>query len=438
MSVDAANREFALDVVRRLQGANYEAMWAGGCVRDRLLGHTPKDYDVATSAVPSEVRALFGESRTFAVGESFGVIIVRGPRGADSIEVATFRIDGGYSDGRRPDSVQFSSAEEDAQRRDFTINGMFFDPVQEQVIDYVDGQTDLERGVVRAIGNPDERFDEDKLRMLRAVRFAARFGFELEAATLTAIQRRPHDINVVSGERMGMEMTRMLTGPRSADAVRLLKTSNLLHQVLPEAMDNLQSHETAILNALQHLRTRSATPLALPLAIMLQSWTEAADGEATSDRQPKVISEKVAARWKLTNTDKASLRWLLEHEPIIREATSRPWPQVQRILTHEDADLLLDFAEACAVGSGESKASATAKSEIDFCREKIDSDPADWNPPPFLSGDDLRSRGLKPGPMFRELLTSVRDAQLNGEIHNLDDAWKLIRTLVEKSGQSLD
>ena len=177
---DSQPKRFALDVVQRLRDAGFEAVWAGGCVRDALLGIAPKDYDVATSARPIDVVQLFGEHKTVSVGASFGVIVVLGRRRSDGqVEVATFRTDGEYSDGRRPVSIQFCSAEEDAVRRDFTINGIFYDPITDVVIDYVGGQKDLQRRVVRAIGTPKERFEEDKLRMLRATRFAARFQFHL-------------------------------------------------------------------------------------------------------------------------------------------------------------------------------------------------------------------------------------------------------------------
>src|SRR3954463_16298353 len=171
----ARQRAFALEIAKKLRTAGFEALWAGGCVRDELLGLTPKDYDVATSAKPDQIRDLFGRRRTLPIGASFGVITVLGPQGAGQIEVATFRTDAQYSDGRHPDSVTFTTAEHDAQRRDFTINGLFYDPIANQVVDFVGGQADLERRTIRAIGDPRSRIGEDKLRMLRAVRFAASF-----------------------------------------------------------------------------------------------------------------------------------------------------------------------------------------------------------------------------------------------------------------------
>src|SRR5262249_10299637 len=221
-------REFALEVAKKLREAGFEALWAGGCVRDELLGLTPKDYDVATSATPDQIRDLFGRRRTLPIGASFGVITVLGPRAAGQIEVATFRTDAAYSDGRHPDSVTFTTAEHDAQRRDFTINGLFFDPIAEKVVDYVGGQADLERHVLRAIGDPRLRFGEDKLRMLRAVRFAAAFNFAIDRQTLDAIQEMAPEISNVSAERIGAEIRRMLTDRSRAAAFALLRETKLL------------------------------------------------------------------------------------------------------------------------------------------------------------------------------------------------------------------
>src|SRR5262245_8226634 len=218
------DREFAIDVVRRLRQSGYEALWAGGCVRDELLGVDPADYDVATSARPEEVERTF--ARSVGVGKSFGVIEVIGPRRHDGsfpkVQVATFRSDGAYVDGRRPESVVFSTAEEDAQRRDFTINGMFFDPLEDRVIDYVGGQADLRAGVLRAIGDPRARFREDKLRLLRAVRMAARFDFPIEPGTAAAVLEMAPEITVVSAERIAEELRKILVHRNRAWAVRQL------------------------------------------------------------------------------------------------------------------------------------------------------------------------------------------------------------------------
>src|SRR5579872_3355864 len=216
-------RDFAVEVVRNLKEAGFTALWAGGCVRDLLLGREPDDYDVATSARPEQVQQLFGPQRTRAIGASFGVILVHGPRrslGGD-VEVATFRTEGPYLDGRRPQNVSFATPEEDARRRDFTINGMFYDPLTEQVLDFVGGRDDLARKVVRAIGDPQARFREDKLRMLRAVRMAARFDFEVDTATAQAVRTMANEILVVSYERIAQELKKMLVHDRRARAIDL-------------------------------------------------------------------------------------------------------------------------------------------------------------------------------------------------------------------------
>ncbi|MEX2026545.1 MAG: CCA tRNA nucleotidyltransferase, partial [Pirellulaceae bacterium] len=230
----AKMRQFAVEVVGRLRAKGYEALWAGGCVRDQLLGLTPKEYDVATSARPEQIREIFGYKRTLPIGAAFGVISVLGPKGAGHIEVATFRRDAEYLDGRHPSGVTFTNAEEDAKRRDFTINGIFYDPLLEKVIDYVGGQQDLENKVVRAIGDPRQRFAEDKLRMLRAVRFTATFDFALDAETLAAIQQQADELTVVSVERIAAELRRMLVHPHRKRAMELLRGARLLEVVLPE------------------------------------------------------------------------------------------------------------------------------------------------------------------------------------------------------------
>ena len=210
-AADGARRAFAFEVVDRLQRAGHRALWAGGCVRDLLMDREPSDYDVATDATPDRVMGLF--RRTIPVGVSFGVVRVLGPREAGAVEVATFRSDGRYDDGRRPQSVTFGTPEADARRRDFTINGMFLDPVRDEILDLVGGKKDLEARVLRAIGDPIERFAEDKLRLLRAVRFAARLGFELEQSTKAAIASMAGEVRVVSAERIAEELRKMLVHP---------------------------------------------------------------------------------------------------------------------------------------------------------------------------------------------------------------------------------
>ena len=227
-------RRFALEVVEKLRGEGFIAYWAGGCVRDQFLGRTPGDYDVATNAKPDEIRRVFSHRRTLAIGAAYGVIAVLGPPAAGQVEVTTFRSDADYRDGRHPERVVFSSPEEDAQRRDFTINGMFYDPTAEQVIDYVGGKDDIERRIIRAIGEPKARIAEDKLRMLRGVRFAARFDFELDPATAAAIREMATELTVVSAERIAAEMEAMLLDKHRSRAMRLLMETGLLEEIQEE------------------------------------------------------------------------------------------------------------------------------------------------------------------------------------------------------------
>src|SRR3989304_3313080 len=224
-------RDRAVEMVKALREAGFRAYWAGGCVRDLVMGHEPQDYDVATDARPEQVMKLF--PKTVPVGVSFGVVKVL--LGNDEFEVATFRSDGRYLDGRHPVEVHFAGEKEDAQRRDFTLNGMFYDPVKEQVIDHVGGQRDIKAGIIRTIGSPLDRFSEDKLRLLRAVRFSARFGYTIEPQTGVAIRDLAAQITQVSAERIRDEMEKMLTGPHPAGSIRLLHQTGLLKVVLPEA-----------------------------------------------------------------------------------------------------------------------------------------------------------------------------------------------------------
>ena len=271
-------RQFALEVVGRLREAGHEAVWAGGCVRDELLGRIPADYDVATSARPDEVREVFGRRRTLAVGAAFGVITVLGPRGAGQIEVATFRTDAPYTDGRHPAGVTFSTAREDAQRRDFTINGLFLDPVTGEVHDYVGGRDDLKAGIVRAIGVPAMRFGEDHLRMLRAVRFAAGFGFALDGETRAAIERMTHLVTTVSPERIAAELRAMVSRTGRRRALELLDETGLAREVLMEvapAEDGATADREAWGQAARIVDALDEPELATALAVLFERAGEA-------------------------------------------------------------------------------------------------------------------------------------------------------------------
>ena len=410
-----AARLFAIDVVQRLRAAGHEALWAGGCVRDQLMEQLPKDYDVATDAVPERIREVFGFKRTLPIGAAFGVITVLGPRGAGQIDVATFRRDAAYSDGRHPDAVTFSSAEHDAQRRDFTINGLFYDPLAERVIDYVGGQEDLARGLIRAIGDPLARIAEDKLRMLRAVRFAARFDFALEDQTLAAVKQQARELIIVSAERVATELRLVLTHSSRLRGVELLAETGLLEVVLPEIAPLLEDHE-AWSRTLAVLGSLHAPSFAMSLAALLRELHY---------RNPGMDLAQIAAdRWKLATDERTGVEKLLSEEPLIRAARRQPWPKLQRLLVAPRVLELLDYCDAVArVVDG-------STDETDYCRAKLALPPEELNPAPLLTGDDLKRAGIQPGPIYRQILDAVRDAQLDRNITSYDQALDLARKLL--------
>jgi tRNA nucleotidyltransferase/poly(A) polymerase len=407
-----------------LRKAGFEAFWAGGCVRDQLMGRQPEDYDVATNAVPEQIRQIFGRRRTLAIGAAFGVMTVLGPKRAGQVEVATFRRDAQYSDGRHPDSVTFSTAEADARRRDFTINGMFFDPLSNRVIDYVSGQQDLQHRIIRAVGDPSQRFSEDKLRLLRAVRFAATFDFAIEERTRAALVRGARDIVVVSAERVAAEMRRMLVDQNRATALELLSQCQLLEVLLPEAAAlaparsgaDGQSPDTAWGRTLRTLRQLDQPSFPVALAALLREMRQGQD-------EQEQLARRICERWRLSNAETQSLIRLLRQEPLVRAASRLPWPRLQRILIADSVEQLLAFGEAVAqVVDGHAR-------EIEFCRRKLTLPADQLNPQPLLTGDDLQALGVPPGPIYRTLLEQARDAQLEDRIATKSEALAYARQL---------
>jgi hypothetical protein len=426
---DAA-RSFAVWIVQKLRAAGHEALWAGGCVRDELLGKVPNDYDVATNATPDEVRACFGQRQTLAIGASFGVVAVLGRREEGQIEVATFRRDAAYSDGRHPDAVSFSTAREDALRRDFTMNGLFFDPLKNEVLDYVGGRADLAARVVRAIGNPFERFAEDKLRLLRAVRFASTFDFQLDAVTAAAVRQEAASITIVSAERIAAELRKILVPASRARGVALLHELGLLAAVLPES-HALFPHDRDSADTPAHdappagwwpatLRVLDALhEPTFRVAVAALLW-----GIHAQDPEPPRQIAGIGARWRLSNHEADGAAWLLTHEPLLRRATTLSWPVLQRILIAEMIDELLLLADAVA------REVDGHVRDIDYCRSKLQVPREVLNPPMLISGDDLRAAGYLAGPRFRDVLTRIRDAQLDSQIASREEALELARTLL--------
>ncbi|MBN1396065.1 MAG: CCA tRNA nucleotidyltransferase [Pirellulales bacterium] len=406
--VPEEQRRFAVEVVRRLRRAGFEAYWAGGCVRDQLLGRTPADYDVATDAEPEQVRELFGRRRTLAIGAAFGVITVRGPRGAGMIEVATFRRDSEYSDGRHPDSVSFSSAAEDASRRDFTINGLFYDPIEERVIDFVDGRRDIAVRVVRAIGSARERFAEDKLRMLRAVRFAAAFDFALDEEARAAIAEMAGEIRAVSPERIAVEMRRLLADVNRASAVRLLLDTGLAAAILPEIVPGDEEQRQRFDGTLAWLdRLGEDCGFAAAMAALLANRVDS-DGAA-----------EIGRRWRLSNDERQRICRLIEHRDALLTADSMRWSKLQPLLISEGIGDLLRLTET---------ASAKGMEAAAHCRKLLEQPRELLDPPPLLTGDDLLARGIPPGPRYKTILQRIRDAQLDGEIETFEEAIGIVES----------
>jgi poly(A) polymerase len=447
-------KDFATNVVQKLRQRGFQAYLAGGCVRDLLLGREPKDYDVATEATPEQVMSIFPE--TYAVGAQFGVVLIPAPEGdvasnvsagstkTHAVEVATFRSDLGYSDGRHPDEVRFSrDPREDVARRDFTINGMLLDPLNGQtpgeVLDFVGGRKDLDAGVIRAIGDPERRFGEDKLRMLRAVRFAARFTYTIEAATLSVIPRLADQIRVVSHERVRDELTRMLTEGRARQAFLLLDETGLLPHILPEitAMKGVEQppefhpegdvfvHTLLLLENLPQPCPPTLAWGALLHDVGKPPTFRVAPDRIRFDNHVEVgvkMAEEICQRLRFSNDDTTQILALVAnhmrfgHVPRMKESTLKKFLRMPA------------FDEHLALHRADSLASHRDLSTYELVRQKREEIPPEkMRPSPLVTGDDLIAAGHLPGPKFREILTAVEDAQLEGRLLSRDEALAFVQ-----------
>src|SRR5580700_8984664 len=454
---------FSTTIVQTLRQRGYQAFLVGGCVRDLLLGREPKDYDVATNATPEQVMTIFPE--TYAVGAQFGVVLVpmaeplaerdvasnvstqdsdRVDLGASThahaVEVATFRSDIGYSDGRHPDEVRFSQdPREDVARRDFTINGMLLDPVRGEVLDFVGGRKDLEAKIVRAIGDPERRFGEDKLRMLRAVRFAARFEYAIEPGTFAAVQKLAGEISAVSRERVRDELTRMLTEGHACRAFLLLDESGLLREVLPEisAMKGVQQppqfhpegdvfvHTLLLLDNLPQ-----PCPPALAWGALLHDVGKPPTFRVAPDRirfdgHVEVgvkIAEGICERLRFSNHDASQVLALVDNHMRFGHVTRMKESTLKKFMR------LPAFDEHLALHRADCLASHRNLSTYQFVQRKRAEIPAEkMRPAPLVTGDDLIREGRIPGPKFREILSAVEDAQLEGRLPSRDAALDFVR-----------
>lgn len=395
-----SNKQAAIEIIQRLQEHGFQALLAGGCVRDMLLGRPAKDYDVATDAQPADVIRLF--RRTLKVGARFGVVIVL--IGSEQVEVATFRSEAGYEDGRHPTEVRFTSAAEDASRRDFTINGMFYDPRKEQVIDYVEGQVDLAKGVIRTIGSPEERFGEDYLRMLRAVRFSTRLGFAIEPETYAAIGRNAAKIARISGERIAAELEGILVHPNRACGAGMLIETGLARAVFPGFDGESGRQAVAVLG---RLRRNVSFPLALAALFVAC---------------PAPLALEKCEVLKLSNKQIKHMEFLLSERGSLLDPAMSLAPLKKFLASPYFWDL---YELERAIQKADDAEQGVSR--LSRLRRRIrDLGDVDVKPKPLLNGHDLMRLGATPGPSLGQLAEELYVAQLEGDVATREQAERWV------------
>ena len=424
-----SQREKAISIIKRLREEGYEAYLAGGCVRDDLLGKPPQDFDIATDAKPETIRTVFPQ--TLAVGTQFGVILVL--LDGEPFEVATFRYDGPYLDGRRPSHVRFASLQEDIFRRDFTINGMMYDPIGDRLIDLVGGKEDLKRRIVRAIGNPDERFQEDRLRMVRAVRFAASLGFSIEENTFRAIEQQAPTITQIAWERIGEEITRILMEGGAKKGFDLLDASRLLKTLLPEvaAMKGVEQTPdfhpegdvfTHTLLALDYLTNPTESlaygcllhDIAKPLCINKEGNRITFYSHTEKGAEMAV---EILKRLKRSRAVWERVAYLVKNHLRHTQAPKMRLSTLKRFFREEGVRELLELTRIDALAANGDL------QYYEFCQQKMaELKQEEIRPQPLLGGQDLIAMGLSPGPIFQTILKGIEEAQLEGEIGTKEQA----------------
>jgi poly(A) polymerase len=433
-------REAATELARRLKAAGHEALFAGGCVRDRLMGNTPKDFDIATSATPVEVVKLFPGSNE--VGAHFGVVIAK--LGGQHVEIATFRTDGSYRDGRRPESVTFSTPQEDAQRRDFTINGLFENPESGEVIDYVGGLADLESRTLRAIGNAEARFNEDGLRLLRAVRFAARLDFTVEPVTRAALREGAHLLDRISPERIRDEFSKILTCPRRRHGVELLVDTGLIQHFLPEVLPmigcdqppewhpegDVYTHTCIMLDMLE-----PDAPLDLCLAVLLHDIAKPPCRTIDSDTgrirfnghdaMGAEMAETILRRLKYPNDIIAAVIPMVARHMQFMNVQKMRIAKLKRFMAEPTFDREMELHRVdCGSSNG-------FTDNYEFLQAKAAQFAAEpLIPPPLVTGRDLIQLGLTPGPRFKEILENIETEQLEGRILDRENALLYLHQII--------
>lgn len=438
----------AQKIVSQLKNAGFQAVFAGGCVRDMMMGVEAHDIDIATSATPDQVEKLF--KRTVPVGKQFGVIIVL--MDDFEFEVATFRMDSKGSDGRRPDSVEFSGMEEDAKRRDLTINGLFLDPLTDEVFDFVGGRDDLDKEVIRLIGNPQERIDEDRLRLMRVVRFAARFGFHIESETFTVVEKNAHRANDVSAERVKAEMDKMLLTSKPSTAFVLMHETGLLRHTLPEvdclwsspqspkwhSEGDVGTHTMMVLDATRKRTSDLDTLWAALLHDVGKPGTMglSAEGNINNHGHDKLgaeMTEEVMRRLKASNDQRETVVALVADHMKAGEVKKMKKSTLRRFVAKKHFSKLVDLIEADCEGSIPADKNREDKKfdGVNFLKEFAATfeEPTKL-PDPLVTGKDLLVMGMKPGPEFGVLLRRVSEEQLEGNLSNREEALEFVKEMI--------
>ena len=433
-----SNKAAAIDIIGKLQEKGHIAYLAGGCVRDMLRGETPKDYDIATSALPEEITSIFTKTRE--VGVHFGVVIVIVNNQA--FDVATFRNDGSYKDGRHPEEVTFSTPQDDTARRDFTVNGIFFDPISEKYIDFVEGKSDIDKKVIRAIGEPNLRFQEDHLRLLRAIRFAARFDYEIEAETWNSIKSNVSGISKISKERIRDELTKILLNENRVLGFDLLVESGLMEHIIPEILQlkgceqppqfhpegDVFVHTRLMLSLL-----KDAPSIELVLSVLLHdigkpatySFDEEADRIRFNghDKLGAEMSEQILRDLKFSNSIIEDVVQMVANHMTFKDVQKMRQSKLKRFMSRSTFNDEIELHRVDCLGSwgGLDNYDFLNKKMVEFANEPI-------IPQPLLTGKDLIELGWSPGPDLGQTLNSVQDMQLEGKLNSKDEALDWVKS----------
>ena len=432
------NKTAAIDIIGKLQEKGHIAYLAGGCVRDMLRGETPKDYDIATSALPEEITSIFTKTRE--VGVHFGVVIVIVNNQA--FDVATFRNDGSYKDGRHPEEVTFSTPQDDTARRDFTVNGIFFDPISEKYIDFVEGKSDIDKKVIRAIGEPNLRFQEDHLRLLRAIRFAARFDYEIEAETWNSIKSNASGISKISKERIRDELTKILLNENRVLGFDLLVESGLMEHIIPQILQlkgceqppqfhpegDVFVHTRLMLSLL-----KDAPSIELVLSVLLHdigkpatySFDEEADRIRFNghDKLGAEMSEQILRDLKFSNSIIEDVVQMVANHMTFKDVQKMRQSKLKRFMSRSTFNDEIELHRVDCLGSwgGLDNYDFLNKKMVEFANEPI-------IPQPLLTGKDLIELGWSPGPDLGQTLNSVQDMQLEGKLNSKDEALDWVKS----------